>query len=117
MDANGEVDGYAIACGTGIESPDEAKGDPRLAWRSLVIGFDLDGNRNWSRMDSYQKDLSLEPWVEMFAASSAAEYIFPMTGGRLGIVNDDALGMSFEVLKAPGGKQCESPVHWGQAKA
>ena len=114
MDAFGEVDGYAIACGTGIETPQQAKGDPRLDWRSLVIGFDLDGNRKWSRMDSYQNDQSEEA---MKAPSSAAEYIFPMTGGRLGIVTDDAYGMGFEVLKAPDGQQCPVPVHWGQAKA
>lgn len=40
-----------------------------------------------------------------------------MTGGRLGIVTDDAYGMGFEVLKAPDGQQCPTPVHWGQAKA
>lgn len=52
-DASGAIDGYAMACGTGIETAEAAGSDPRLDWRSLVISFDLDGNRRWSRMDSY----------------------------------------------------------------
>lgn len=36
--------------------------------------------------------------------SSAAEFIFPMTGGRLGIITDEAQGMAFEVLKPSNGQ-------------
>lgn len=76
-----------------------------------MISFDLDGNRRWSRMDSYQTPYA--PKV----SSLAAEYIFPMSGGRLGVVTDDAYGMGFEVIKAPDGKQCTDKVDKNQAKA
>ena len=50
----GVHDGYAIACGTGIEgcnadSPPGCAKDPRITWRSLVIATDLEGDRVWSR--------------------------------------------------------------------
>jgi len=52
------VDGYAIACGAGIEGCDGWAGtdmwekcetDPRTVWRALNIKVDLEGNRVWSR--------------------------------------------------------------------
>ena len=51
---DGSHDGYAMACGTGIEgcgedSPPGCAKDPRIAWRSLVIATDLEGERVWSR--------------------------------------------------------------------
>lgn len=59
-----------MACGTGIENcaneqaasgggfdaatQTECNGDPRVNWRALTIATDLNGNRVWSRQDSYQ---------------------------------------------------------------
>jgi hypothetical protein len=58
-----------MACGTGYEHtfgcPDikdsapelwaKCQGDPRAPnWRALVIKADLNGNKLWHRMDSYQ---------------------------------------------------------------
>ena len=37
------------------------------------------------------------------ASSSAAEYIFPMDKGKIGVITDEGGGMGFEVLKAPNG--------------
>jgi len=56
-DASGAVTGYVIACGTGIEGcadqPAECASDPRINWRTLVVGTDLNGKRIWSRMDNF----------------------------------------------------------------
>jgi len=57
------VDGYALACGTGIEGCDawagtdmfdKCESDPRVTWRALNIKVDLEGNRVWHRQDSFQ---------------------------------------------------------------
>lgn len=64
------ITGYAFACGTGIENCNnegaatgggfnsttqtECNGDPRVQWRALTIAVDLQGNRLWSRQDSFQ---------------------------------------------------------------
>jgi len=49
-DSNGTPNGYAMACGTGIEKcPPGTPNDPRCTWRSLVVGTDLEGNMIWYR--------------------------------------------------------------------
>lgn len=108
----GVVDGHAIACGTGIEncnglSPSKTaicNADPRLNWRSLVIATDLNGSRVWSRMDTF-------PGAEG-PSSSAAEYIFPLQSGGIGVITDEAFGMGFLELAAPTGhkQQCSAPA-------
>ena len=63
-DSSGNANGYALACGTGIEGCPlmanymphlwlECETDPRGTWRNLNIATDLNGERVWSRMDSY----------------------------------------------------------------
>ena len=115
--ADGTVNGYAMACGTGIEGcdglPADCAADPRITWRSLIVATDLNGDRVWSRQDNYQ-------WsgVETLgASSSAAEYIFPMAGGKMGVITDEAGGGGFEVLKAPDGQQCTETPSWTNALA
>lgn len=57
-------DGYVVACGTGIMGcalrwnrglflVSECKADPRNTWRGLTVATDLDGERVYSRLDSY----------------------------------------------------------------
>jgi hypothetical protein len=64
-DTSGTQDGYVLACGTGIEGCGlfmnfmphlyiECLNDPRKIWRALTVATDFDGNRVWSRMDSFQ---------------------------------------------------------------
>lgn len=111
--------GYAIACGTGIENCDneqaasgggynaqiqaECQADPRVNWRALTIATDLDGNRVWSRMDSYQGGTTSS---HSTVQASAAEYVFPVSGGRLAFVSDEAMGFGFGVIKAADGVRC-----------
>lgn len=53
--------GYVMSCGTGIENCDGMTGDtlnkcladPRRMWRNLVFETDSEGERVWSRMDSW----------------------------------------------------------------
>lgn len=61
-DTSGNQIGYALACGTGIEGclltmPPllyaECLADPRTTWRALTVATDLNGERVWSRMDSF----------------------------------------------------------------
>jgi len=62
-DSSGAANGYALACGTGIENcaiglmqPGlylECKNDPRKIWRDLTVATDLNGERVWSRMDNF----------------------------------------------------------------
>ena len=66
----------------------------------------MDGERVWSRMDN------LPPAPGDPAATSAAEYIFPMSNGSIGVITDEAWGMGFLELAAPNGKQC--PSGWAQ---
>ena len=111
-DSTGKINGHAISCGTGIENCGEdvpsdkmAKclADPRKAWRSLVLATDMDGERVWSRMDNLPPGDPNDP-----VATSAAEYIFPMSNGSIGVITDEAWGMGFLELAPPNGKQCPS---------
>lgn len=47
--SEGEQDGYAMTCGSGVEPPATGVTDPRTAWRTLTMATDLEGNRKWSR--------------------------------------------------------------------
>lgn len=70
----------------------ECEFDPRNTWRSLVIGTDLNGEREWSRMDSFQVGGDK-------VSSSASEFIFNTAdGGSVGIT-DEAYGIAFTVFK------------------
>ena len=63
--SSGAQTGYVMACGTGIEDNcpvtanfmpqlwTECKFDARNTWRSLTVATDLNGERVWSRMDSF----------------------------------------------------------------
>lgn len=100
-------DGYAMACGTGIEGCDLYKGDllttckadPRTTWRSLTIATDLKGERVYHRMDSFQSG-------ESTVWASAAEYIFASSGDTHTIVTDEAMGFGFMTLAKYDGNVC-----------
>jgi hypothetical protein len=113
------ITGYAMSCGTGIENCDngeaaagggynaevqtECNADPRVSWRALTIATDLDGNRVWSRMDSYQGGTASS---HATVQASAAEYLFPVSGGQLAFVSDEATGFGFGIIKAADGVKC-----------
>jgi hypothetical protein len=113
------VTGYAMSCGTGIENCDneeaasgggysaevkaECDADPRVSWRALTIATDLDGNRVWSRMDSYQGGTASS---HATVQASASEYLFPVSGGKLAFISDEATGFGFGVIKAADGVKC-----------
>ena len=104
---NSVQDGYAMACGTGIEGCDLYKGDllttckadPRTTWRSLTIATDLKGERVYHRMDSFQSG-------ESTVWASAAEYIFASSGDTHTIVTDEAMGFGFMTLAKYDGNVC-----------
>ena len=100
--------GYLLACGTGIEGCTsmygndllpKCKADPRTTWRALTIATDLNGERVWSRMDSFKGE---DPKV----ASSAAEYVFPVKDGKQVIITDEAMGMGIMTIAKEDGKVC-----------
>ena len=113
-DSSGNADGYALACGTGIENCDltnnmgpllllECYADPRITWRDLTIATDLNGERVWSRMDSFQ---SGGP-----AAASASEYIVSDSSNqKLTFISDEASGFGFGTISAPDGVKCADEV-------
>ena len=57
----------------------------------MTIAIDLDGNRDWSRMDNYQGG-------ETKVLSSANEYVFPLISGGVGTINDEAYGVGLLTL-------------------
>ena len=113
------ITGYALSCGTGIENcnnPEALSGggynaevqaecasDPRVSWRALTIATDLDGNRVWSRMDSYQGGTASSHGS---VQASAAEYLFPVSGGSLAFISDEATGFGFGVISVADGVKC-----------
>lgn len=96
--------GFVLSCGTGIEGCNgawirglpsliaECYSDPRTVWRSLTIGTDLNGDRTWSRMDSFQSG-------EGDVTSSAAEYVVNTADGGSMSITDEAYGIGFAVYK------------------
>jgi len=96
-------DGYIMACGTGIENCDgatfstelntECKADVRTTWRALTVAVNLNGERVWSRMDSYQGG-------EATVGSSASEYIFEAASGKSTMVTDEGFGFGIATFNA-----------------
>ena len=74
--------------------------DPRRTWRALTIATDLNGDRVWSRMDSFQTSF----WGTV--ASSAGEYVFPSLNGRIKIVTDETMGMGILTILDYDGNLC-----------
>jgi hypothetical protein len=123
--ADGSHDGYAIACGTGIEnctdpmSPEtkaRCDKDPRINWRNLVIAFSEEGQPKWARMDNHQgiDPKPADPTKPNKVSSSAAEYIFLKKDGSLGVITDETYGMGFMTIAQPNGQQCPTvPQYFG----
>jgi len=110
-DALGKVDGVVTACGTGIEGcstpgltrslKEECMKDPRTTWRSLTMGFNLNGEVLWRRLDNF-KDADTGPRV----GTSANEYVFLRDDGSPVGITDEGFGvgllvMSFNVSSVP----------------
>jgi len=99
---NSNQDGFTIACGTGVEDCGSlfwgfkwglwfgCDSDPRKAWRALTLGTDLEGERVWSRMDSFN-----DPAGGNGAIGSAGEYVITASGGGTIIVTDETMGLGF----------------------
>ena len=106
-----------MACGTGIETCSkiklgfhlstiaECRWDPRNTWRSLTIAIDLEGNRVFSRMDSFQ---------QAKVDHSSAEYIFSNQDGGHALITKEAYGMGFATIDPFSGELCEKPFGDGQ---
>ena len=106
-------DGYVMSCGTGIEGCPlfnsnfglgtwlECRGDPRTQWRSLAVATDLEGERIYSRMDSFQTEDGVQ--------ASAAEYVFVNTEGGHVLVTDEGSGMGFITIAPYTEELCETP--------
>lgn len=109
---NAEQDGLTIACGTGIENCGSlfwafkwglwagCGSDPRTLWRALTIGTDLEGQRVWSRQDSFY-----DP--ESGAAGSAGEYVITSSNGGTIIVTDETMGLGFLYIDEYDDVQCD----------
>jgi hypothetical protein len=88
----------------------ECKGDERVTWRSLTVATDLNGERVWSRMDSFQAGTG-EAW------SSASEYVLSDTTGKITFISDEAVGFGFGTISAPDGVKCADTVSAIKLKA
>jgi len=111
--SGGTQTGYVLACGTGIETCSvllnnmpglymECLSDPRKIWRALTIATDMNGERVWSRMDSFQ---SADKPV-----GSASEFILSQTNGKTTFISDEAIGFGFVTIAAPDGTKCADEV-------
>ena len=118
-------DGYVMSCGTGIEGCAawgwnlglfiwlECQGDPRGTWRALTVATDLEGERVYSRMDSYGVGIGADPDV----GNSAGEYVFVNSDGGHVIVTDEGMGMGFLTIAPYTEEICENPFGGNQASA
>ena len=118
-------DGYVMSCGTGIEGCSafgfnyglfiwlECLGDPRKTWRALTVATDLEGERVYSRMDSYGVGLYEGDPV----GSSAGEYVFTNADGGHVIVTDEGNGMGFLTIAPYTEELCEDPFGGNNASA
>lgn len=68
----------------------------------MNIAVDLNGERIWSRMDSYQPAENTDKTQTV--ASTGNEYIFPLRSGGLAFVGDEAGGFSFGIFNPNGGE-------------
>lgn len=112
-DSTGSQTGYALACGTGIEGCSvmlnnmphlyfECLNDPRKVWRALTVVTDMDGERVWSRMDSWQS--------EDKPVGSASEFVLTQTDGKVTFLTDEAIGFGFAKIAAADGTKCADTV-------
>ena len=117
--ASGNV---VVGCGTGIEDCNSFDsgttqrtqcdaGDPitgvdtrnntvpyRVAtWRSLTIEVDSDGNVAWQRVDAYKGEGETNPEQH---GSSASEYVFVKSDGKLAFVQDEVAGVGIFVIES-----------------
>ena len=115
-------DGYVMSCGTGIEGCNvllgpfvwaECIGDPRRTWRALTVATDLEGERIYSRMDSYGVGMNEGDPV----GSSAGEFVFTNADGGHVIVTDEGMGMGFLTIAPYTEELCENPFGGNQASA
>jgi hypothetical protein len=74
----------------------------------LNIAVDLNGERIWSRMDSYQPADNTDK--TQIVSSTGNEYIFPLKSGGLAFVGDEAGGFSFGVFN-PNGEACTEDMN------
>lgn len=108
---NSEGDGMVMTCGTGVEECDmffwnnflsgmwaECKKDPRKIWRALTIATDLDGERVWSRQDSFYDE---------GAAGSAGEYVITTSDGGTVIITDETMGFGFLFIDQFTDEKCD----------
>jgi len=102
-DMHGNVNGVVTACGTGIEGCDtpgltdalvaECRKDPRTTWRSLTVGFNLQGEVLWRRVDNFKnKDTG------SIVGTSANEYVFLRADGSPVGVTDEGFGVGLLVM-------------------
>ena len=93
----------------------ECLGDPRNTWRALTVATDLEGERVYSRMDSYGVGLSM--YEEEGVDSSAGEYVFVKPDGGHVIVTDEGMGMGFLAIAPYTEELCEDPFGGNNASA
>ena len=112
--SSGAQTGYVMACGTGIEGCPltanfmpglylDCQLDARTTWRSLTVATDLNGERVWSRMDSYQNGEG-KVWA------SASEFVVSDTDGRVTFISDEAMGFGFGTIAPSDGTKCADTV-------
>lgn len=65
--------------------------DERIVSRALTIATDLDGNREWSRMDSY-------PPAYGYATSSSNDVVMSLSEGGHAIITAESFGMSIGLI-------------------
>ena len=94
--ANGDTNGWAAACGQGIEGcreyivgVDEAtyvacEGDPRTTWRGAAVAVDTAGTMTWYRNDNER----------------AYEFVDRKDNGQLVFLSDKPIGFGFATLAA-----------------
>jgi len=114
FDKDSTHNGYALACGTGIEECsldnmdkqlyETCTKDPRQIWRALTIATDLSGKRIWSRMDNHQNE-SGDP---NFAWNSASEYIYTNSNGKSTMITDEAMGFGFATFDVYTNTTCKT---------
>ncbi|GMI04664.1 hypothetical protein TrVE_jg1415 [Triparma verrucosa] len=118
--------GFGVSCGAGIEGDkcdqlsgqdksdcNAGIGDRRAGakprgkddWQSFVFKIDGEGTLLWQRVDSYKCNNGCAANIDASGfdpSSSAAEWIFPGTGGDLGIVTDEVFGLGVLMLGTDG---------------
>ena len=103
-DASGKHDGYAVACGTGIEpgsctdenyttaTQNSCNADPRIVWRALVMRLDLQGNKLWHVQDNFY--IHDPTGQETGVGTGASEYL-SVVGNNIVSLTDEGFGFAF----------------------